>query len=99
MSPEANDASPDLIRWTFTVDPVHRRAIEAHLDDLGADVWVRDGGKFQVTWEEPEDGLDEVVEALWAIHGEPFEVTHEEFRRTSLHVLEHSEDEAGRGAA
>ena len=99
MSPEANDAPPDLVRWTFTVDPAHRPAIEAHLDDLGADVWVRDGGKFQVTWEEPEDGLDEVVEAIWTIHGEPFEVTQEEFRRVGLHVLEHSEDNSARDAA
>ena len=43
--------------------------------------------------------LEEVVEALWAIHGEPFEVTHEEFRRTSLNILEHSEDESSRDAA
>ena len=99
MTPEANDASPDLIRWTFTIDPSHRRAIETHLDDLGADVWVRDDRKFQVIWEEPEEGLDEVVEAIWAIHGEPFEVTQEEFRRVGLHVLEHSEDESARDAA
>jgi len=101
MSLDANDSSPDLIRWTFTVDPAHRQAIESHLDDLGADVWVRDVDKFQVTWEEPEEGLEEVVEALWAIHGTPFEVTHEEFRRTGLHILEHHEgdDQAARDAA
>jgi hypothetical protein len=99
MTSEANEASTDLIRWTFTIDPSHRRAIESHLDDLGADVWVRDESKFQVTWEEPEESLDEVVEALWSIHGEPFEVTQEEFHRIGLHVLQHSEDEPARDAA
>ena len=37
MSLEAHDALPDLIRWTFTVDPSHCQAIETHLDDLGAE--------------------------------------------------------------
>ncbi len=99
MSLEAHDAPPDLLRWTFTVDPAHRQAIEAHLDDLGADVWVRDESKFQVTWEEPEGDLDEVIEALWSIHGEPFEVTQEEFRRLALHVLQHDEADSDRDAA
>jgi hypothetical protein len=99
MTRDGNDASPDLIRWTFTVDPSHRQAIETHLDDLGADVWVRDGGRFQVMWEEPEEGLDEVIEAIWAIHGDPFEITQEEFHRTELHVLHHGEDDSARDAA
>ncbi len=99
MSLESTETSADLIRWTFTVNPEHRQAIETHLDDLGADVWVRDEGKFQVTWEEPDADLDEVVEALWAIHGEPFDVTQEEFSRTALHVLQSSEDEPCREAA
>lgn len=99
MSQDVHEASPDLIRWTFTIDHSHRQEVESHLDDLGADVWVREGCKFQVTWEEPEDGLEEVVEALWAIHGSPFEITHEEFHRTGLHILEHHDDEAARGAA
>ena len=99
MSQEANDASTDLIRWTFTIAPAHRLAIESHLDDLGADVWVRDDCKFQVMWEEPEESLDEVIEALWTIHGEPFEVTQEEFHRVGLHILQHSEDEPARDAA
>ena len=43
MSPETH-ASPDLVRWTFAVDPGRRAAIEAHLDDLGA--------AFEVTQEE-----------------------------------------------
>ncbi len=99
MSPEATDQSPDLIRCTFTIDPGHRQAIETHLEDLCADVWVRDDSKFHVTWEEPGDELEDVVEALWSIHGEPFEVTQEEFHRIGLHVLQHSEDEPARDAA
>jgi hypothetical protein len=99
MSTETTDEMPELIRWTFTVEPDRRAAIEGHLDDLGADVWVRDGCKFQVTWEEPDGGLDEVVEALWSLHGSPFEVTHEEFRRVGLHVLQHDGDEPAREAA
>ena len=99
MSPEANELSTDLTRWTFTTNPAHRAEIEEHLDDLGADVWVREGCKFQVTWEEPEQELDEVVEALWSLNGEPFEVTQEEFHRLGLHVLQLDEDEATREAA
>ena len=95
MPLEANEAPPDLVRWTFTVASEHRQAIETHLDDLGADVWVRDETKFQVTWEEPETDLDEVVEALWSIHGEPFEITQEEFRRLTLYVLQHDSAEPG----
>ncbi len=99
MSQEANEPSTDLIRWTFTTDPAHRAEIEEHLDDLGADVWVREGSKFQVTWEEPEQELDEVVEALWSLNGGPFEVTQEEFHRTGLHVLQLDEGESAREAA
>jgi hypothetical protein len=99
MSLEANEASPDLIRWTFTIDPEHRAAIESHLVDLGADVWVLEEGKFQVIWEEPEGDLDVIVEALWQIQGEAFDVTQEEFRRTGLHVLQHSDDEPALEAA
>jgi hypothetical protein len=99
MSLEATEISTDLIRWTFTVAPEQRQAIESHLEDLGADVWVRDESKFQVLWEEPEANLDEVVEALWQIHGEAFDLTQEEFSRTGLHVLQHSDDEPAREAA
>lgn len=99
MSPETNETSTDLIRWTFTADPARRAEIEEHLDDLGADVWVREGCKFQVTWEEPEEDLDGVVEALWSLNGVPFEVTQEEFHRTGLLVLQHDEDESAREAA
>jgi hypothetical protein len=99
MSLEATAASSDLIRWTFTVNPEHAQAIETHLDDLGADVWVRDGSRFQVSWEEPDADLDEVIEALWLIHGEPFDVTQEDFSRTSLHILQHSDDQPSLEAA
>lgn len=100
MSLDEHDAPPELVRWTFTVNPDHSQAIESHLDDLGADVWVRDEGKFQVTWEEPEGDLEAIVEALWSIHGEPFEVTQEDFRRLALHVLHHDDGESeGRDAA
>jgi hypothetical protein len=99
MSHEAIDASTDLIRWSFSIDPTHRQAIETHLHDLGADVWVREDCHFQVIWEEPEEELDHVVEALWELHGQPFEVTQEEFHRTSLHVLQHDEEDVARDAA
>ncbi len=98
MSPEIQEASTDLIRWTFTIDPTHRAEIEGHLEDLGADVWVREGCKFHVTWDEPEQDLDEVVEALWSLNGGPFEVTQEEFHRLGLHVLQLDEDVAREAA-
>src|SRR4051794_38056551 len=78
----------DLVRWTFTADPDRRTGIEAHLDDLGADVLVRGGDQFVVTWEEPEGDMEAVVEALWEINGGPFEATLEEFHRVGLHTLE-----------
>jgi hypothetical protein len=81
-------APVDMVRWTFTVNPDHRTEIETHLDDLGADVLVRGGDHFVVTWEEPEGDLDEVVEELWALNGGPFEVTLEEFHRVGLFTLE-----------
>ena len=96
---QPTDATTDLVRWTFAIDPEHRVAIETHLEDLGADVLVRDGRSFLVTWEEPESSLDGVIEAIWAIHTTPFEVTQEEFHRLSLHVLDHAEDEPARDAA
>ncbi len=99
MSQGPDHDSPDLIRWTFTVDPGRRPAIEGHLEDLGADVFVREGGQFHVTWEEPESSLEGVIEAIWALNGTPFEVTQEEFRRLGLHILEHADDEAARDAA
>jgi hypothetical protein len=78
----------DLVRWTFAVNPDRRTVIEAHLDDLGADVLVRGDSQFVVNWEEPEGDLEEVVEALWDLNGGPFEVTLEEFHRVGLYALE-----------
>ena len=89
-------ATTDLIRWTFTIDPAHRPEIEGHLTDLGLDVVVYDESKFVVTWEEPDEETDPVIEALWALNGAPFEVTQEDFHRLGLHVLHH-EDEATEG--
>jgi hypothetical protein len=99
MSHELNTPLPDLIRWTFTINPVHLTEIEAHLDDQGADVLARNQSQIVVTWEEPERDLDEVIEAIWAINGEPFEVTQEEFQRVGLHALEHVEEEPAQDAA
>jgi len=92
MTGDGKTASTDLIRWTFTVPLEAAEAVEIHLSDLGADVFVRDGSTFHVSWEEPEESLDGVVEALWSIVGVPFEITQEEFHRLELHVLQHVEE-------
>ena len=94
MAEGQNAATIDLIRWSFTVNPLHRAAIEEHLSDLGLDVLVRDDAQFLVTWDEPEGNTDEVIEAIWALNEEPFEVTQEEFRRESLVTVNHEDDEA-----
>jgi hypothetical protein len=94
-----NESAPDLVRWTFSIDPARREAIESHLDDLGADVLVRDGRTLLVSWDEPEASLDGVIEAIWKLHGDPFEVTQEEFHRIALHSLSHSEDGSASEAA
>jgi hypothetical protein len=99
MSHDTKSSSTDLVRWSFTINPDHRDAIESHLADLGADVLVREGHDLIVTWDEPEDDLSEVVEAIWAINGEPFDVIEEEFHRLELHTIHHVEDEAGQQAA
>jgi hypothetical protein len=99
MSHETNTPSLDLIRWAFTIDAARRTEIEGHLADLGADVLVREGTEFLVTWDEPEDDLAEVIEAIWALNGEPFDVVQEEFHRLSLHTLQHCEDEPAQEAA
>jgi hypothetical protein len=99
MSPEPIAASLDLIRWTFTIDPAHRAAIEEHLSDLGLDVLVRDDCKFLATWDEPDRDVDEVITTIWELNGAPFEVTQEEFQRSGLHILHHVEDEGTQEAA
>ena len=93
MSQDELPAATDLIRWTFTVSPEVAEAVETHLADLGADVFVRDGRSFHVTWDEPETDLDPVVEAIWELAGEHFEITQEEFHRLALHLLHHDSGE------
>lgn len=83
----------DMLRWTFTVGADAVEAVETHLSDLGADVFVRDGGTFHVTWDEPDADLDPVVEAIWGLAGEHFEITQEEFHRLNLHLLQHDSGE------
>lgn len=99
MSPEMKSGTPDLVRWSFSIDPAHREAIEGHLSDLGADVLVREGRDVLVTWDEPDqDDESEVIEALWALNGAPFEVVSETFHRLELHTIHHVEDEAVQAA-
>jgi hypothetical protein len=99
MSHDMTSASADLVRWSFSIDAPHRNAIEGHLADLGADVLVRDGQDFVVTWDEPEGDLSEVVEALWSMHGSPFDVVEETFQRLALNTIHHADDEATQQAA
>ncbi len=92
-----NTVSVEMIRWTFTVSPEHRVEIESHLLDLGLEIQARGDDALVVTWDEPEGGIEELIEELWGINGEPFEITHEEFHRVSLMVYqpeEITEDEA-----
>jgi hypothetical protein len=78
--------SVDLVRWTFKVNQENRVEIESHLLDLELDVEARGEDMLVVTWDEPEENLDELIQQLWAINGEPFEITHEEFHRVNLLV-------------
>jgi len=90
----------DLVRWTFTVNPEHKQALETHLVDLGAEVFAGADGQFVVLWDEPEGELDEVVEELWDVAGVSFDVTHETFHRGNLEVYQQEEtEEADRAAA
>ncbi|MDR3638441.1 MAG: hypothetical protein P4L84_31850 [Isosphaeraceae bacterium] len=98
MTLEENTPALDLIRWTFTVNPEHRAAIEGHLSDLGLVVNVHDDTRFVVSWEEPDESADEVIEAIWALNGEPFEVTQEEFQRLSLNILQHTDEDVQEAA-
>jgi hypothetical protein len=99
MSHDTKSASTDLVRWSFTINAAHRGAIEGHLADLGADILVRDGLEFIVTWDEPEGDLTDVIEAIWALNGEPFEVIQEGFHRLELHTIHHVEDDSNQEAA
>ncbi|MBV8487481.1 MAG: hypothetical protein JO161_04320 [Planctomycetaceae bacterium] len=83
--------SVELIRWTFTVKPEKRVAIETHLLDLGLEVQARGDDALVVTWDEPNGGVEDLIEELWAMHGEPFEIIHEEFHRASL-LIYHPEE-------
>jgi len=88
------NASPtiDMIRWTFTVNPEHRRQIEDFMTDHGLDVFPHGENGLVATWEEPEGNVDELIEELWALNGEPFEITHEEFHRLNLSMYNHIEE-------
>lgn len=99
MDHNASPPAVDLVRWAFSTDPEHQSAIEDHLANLGADVLAREGGEFVVTWDEPEDDLEEILEELWSINGAPFEVTQEEFQRRALHTLHHCDHEPSQEAA
>jgi hypothetical protein len=98
MSADQNAPSIDMIRWTFTVNPAQRGLIEAHLNDLGVDVFVHGESQFHVSWDEPDRDMDEVITELWALNGEPFEITQEEFHRVSLMLVEHDGDSDSRAA-
>lgn len=99
MSQDAKSASTDVVRWSFAINPANRDAIEGHLADLGADILIRDGQDFVVTWDEPEGDLTDVIEAIWALNGEPFDVIHEAFQRLELHTIQHVDDETSQQAA
>jgi hypothetical protein len=94
VNAEENATPIELIRWTFTVNPENRVEIETHLLDLGLEVQARGDDLLVVTWDEPEGGVEELIEELWAINGEPFEITHEEFHRTNMLVY-HPEEVSG----
>lgn len=98
MSLEETAPSIDLIRWTFTINPEHRAVIEGHLNDLGLDVTVHEDTRFVVSWEEPDETTDEVIEEIWALHGEPFEITQEEFHRVNLNILHHVDEDVQEAA-
>ncbi len=98
MSHEQGADSLDLIRWTFTINPDHRAAIEAHLLDLGLEVQMQDDSRVVATWEEPDADPESVIEELWALNGDTFEVTQEEFHRLGLHIVHPVDEEASEAA-
>ena len=91
MSDPNADASVDMVRWTFSVAPEHRPAIEAYLNDLGLDVVVLGDSHFHVTWEESDLDRDEVASEVWDLNAAPFDIIQEEFRRLSHDVI-HADD-------
>lgn len=91
--------SIDMIRWTFTINPAHRAAIQGYLVDLGLDVVVVDDAKFTVSWEEPDEEVEGVIEEMWELNSEPFEVIQEDFHRLGLHSFHHAENESTSEAA
>ncbi len=93
MSAPESPLSIEMIRWSFVVSPEHRVQIETHLLELGLEIQCRGDDMLVVTWDEPEDTLEPLIEELWAINGEPFEITHEEFHRINLLVY-HPEEPA-----
>jgi hypothetical protein len=99
MSHDMKSGTTDLVRWSFTINPAHRVAIEGHLADLGADILVRDDQDFTVTWDEPEDDLSDVIEAIWGVNGEPFDVIEESFQRLDLQTIHHEDESPNQQAA
>ncbi len=99
MSHDPKSGTTDLMRWSFSIETGRAAKIWDHLDDLGADVLVRNGRDFLVLWDEPEGEFGDVIEALWAINGEPFEVIEEVFHRLELHTFHHIDDESASQAA
>ena len=97
--------APADIRWDYEADVIVCgsggtgivAAKRAH--DLGADVLVREGQDFIVTWDEPQDDLSEVIEAIWTLNAEPFDVIEEGFHRLELHTIHHVDDGASPQAA
>ena len=92
MTMDGAAPATDLIRWTFTLPAESGDAVQAHLADLGAEVFVRDGQTCHVFWEETAVDLDAAVEAIWSLAGEEFQITQEEFHRLDLQIL-HPEEE------
>lgn len=94
------EKAPDLVRWTFTVDPSRRETLVNYLSDLGLDVLTRAEGQVVAVWDEPGDAdLDAVIDELWSLNGAPFDVVHEELSRLSMEVYEAQTDDSDRNAA
>lgn len=99
MSHDTKSGTTDLMRWSFSIESSRAAKIRDYLDDLGADVLVRDGRDFLVLWDEPEGDFGDVIEALWAINGEPFDVIEENFHRLEMHTYQDVDEESASQAA